>query len=244
MSRRKVQDRERKAREKKKAEAKKRTPDGILIFLVICLAIGGLIYTEKDPLVGLAVFMSAGILMIPNAILKLRKDSKVKKYNRTVNDLIRCGDLTKIEDDTPYRKKIIWGVFREGFLNVAAFMLMYGFAVTMYYLKGNYALMSRDRGVGMFCLVIAILLFSPLLAYSGGFTIARLICAIRRDYIVCRGTIARASGMDEKLYIKCNPVNFKFDYCRGVGVNPKTLTNKEAVIVFCHDEIYVMECEE
>lgn len=83
MSRRKVQDRERKAREKKKAEAKKRTPDGILIFLVICLAIGGLIYTEKDPLVGLAVFMLAGILMIPNAILKLRKDSKVKKYNRT-----------------------------------------------------------------------------------------------------------------------------------------------------------------
>lgn len=72
MSRRKVLDRERKAREKKKAENKRGIPNGILFFLVICLALGGLIYTEEDPLIGIAVFLSAGVLVVPNAILMIR----------------------------------------------------------------------------------------------------------------------------------------------------------------------------
>ena len=244
MSIRKVLDRERKAREKKKAENKRRIPNGILIVLVVCLALGGLIYTAEDPLIGFAVFLSAGVLMVPNAILMLRKDGKKKKYNRKVYDLIKQDHLEKIKDDTPYRKKIIWGVIREGILNVSAFLIMYVIYLGGSYLKGNYALMSRDRGVGMFCLVIAALLFFPLLAYSGGFTVARLIWAAKRDYILCRGVITRVNDSNEHMYIKGNKKVYEFDYCRGIGVNPKTLAGKEAVIVFCHDEIYVMECEE
>ena len=125
MSRRKVLDRERKAREKKKAENKRRIPDGILFFPDICLALGGLIYTEEDPLIGIAVFLSAGVLVVPNAILMIRKDGKKKKYNRKVYELIKQDHLEKITDDTPYRKKIMWGVIREGFLNVFAFLIMY-----------------------------------------------------------------------------------------------------------------------
>lgn len=57
MSRRMVLDRERKAREKKKAENKRRIPDGILFFLDICLALGGLIYIwRKIPLSVLPYF--------------------------------------------------------------------------------------------------------------------------------------------------------------------------------------------
>ena len=69
--------------------------------------------------------MSAEVLVVPNAILMIRKDGKKKKYNRKVYELIKQDHLEKITDDTPYRKKIMWGVIREGFLNVFAFLIMY-----------------------------------------------------------------------------------------------------------------------
>lgn len=56
MSRRKVLDRERKAREKKKAENKRKIPDGILFFLDICLALGVLYIWRKIPLSVLPYF--------------------------------------------------------------------------------------------------------------------------------------------------------------------------------------------
>ena len=245
MSRRKVLDKKRKAEAKAKKERKWKILNGILIVVVIVMALGGLIYMgEGDPLIGFAVFMSAGMLVVPNAVLMMRKDMKKKKYNHTVNTLIMEKTLTRIHDDKPYRKKIIRGVFREGFFNVAAFLLMYIIALVYNYLRANYAFFSRDRGVGMIIFIVLILLFLPILAYSGGCTVIRLIRAFKRDYVVCRGVVEKADGFDSNLYIKGKKKIHKFDYCRGVGVKAQSLAGKEAVIVFLHDEIYVMEYKE
>ena len=245
MSRRKVLDKKRKAEAKAKKESKWKILNGILIVVVIVMALGGLIYAgEGDPLIGFGIFLAAGILIVPNAVLMMRKDMKKKKYNHTVNTLVMEKTLTRIHDDEPYRKKIIWGVFREGFLNVAAFLLVYIFALVNNYIKANYAVFSRARGVGMIILFALILLFLPLLAYSGGCTVIRLIRAFKRDYVVCRGVVEKADGVDCNLYIKGKKKIHKFDYCRGVGVRAQSLAGKEAVIVFLHDEIYVMEYKE
>lgn len=245
MSRRKVLDKKRKAEAKTKKESKWKILNGILIVVVIVMALGGLIYMgEGDPLIGFAVFLAAGMLVVPNAVLMMRKVMKKKKYNHTVNTLIMEKTLTGIHDDKPYRKKIIRGVFREGFLNVAAFLLVYIFALVNNYIRANYAFYSRDRGVGMIILFALILLFLPFLAYSGGCTVIRLIRAFKRDYVVCRGVVEKADGVDCNLYIKGKKKIHKFDYCRGVGVKAQSLAGKEAVIVFLHDEIYVMEYKE
>lgn len=245
MSRRKVLDKKRKAEAKTKKERKWKILNGILIVVVIVMALGGLIYMgEGDPLIGFGIFLSAGILAVPNAVLMMCKDMKKKKYNHTVNTLVMEKTLTRIHDDKPYRKKIIWGVFREGFLNVAAFLLVYNFALVNNYIKANYAVFSRARGVGMIIFIALILLFLPCLAYSGGCTVIRLIRAFKRDYVVCRGVVEKADGVDCNLYIKGNKTIHKFDYCRGVGVKAQSLAGKEAVIVFLHDEIYVMEYKE
>ena len=245
MSRRKVLDKKRKAEAKTKKESKWKILNGILIVVVIVMALGGLIYMgEGDPLIGFGIFLAAGILIVPNAFLMMRKDMKKKKYSHTVNTLIMEKTLTRIHDDKPYRKKIIWGVFREGFLNVAAFLLVYIFALVNNYLRANYAVFSRERGKGMIILFALILLFLPFLAYSGGCTVIRLIRAFKRDYVVCRGVVEWANGLDSNLYIKGKKKIHKFDYCRGVGVKAQSLAGKEAVIVFLHDEIYVMEYKE
>lgn len=245
MSRRKVLDKKRKAEAKTKKERKWKILNGILIVVVIVMALGGLIYMEEgDPLIGFGIFLSAGILIVPNAVLMMRKDMKKKKYNHTVNTLVMEKTLTRIHDDKPYRKKIIWGVFREGFLNVAAFLLVYMFALVNNYLRANYAVFSRDRGKGMIILFALMILFFSCLAYSGGCTVIRLIRAFKRDYVVCRGVVEWANGVDCNLYIKGKKKIHKFDYCRGVGVKAQSLAGKEAVIVFLHDEIYVMEYKE
>lgn len=245
MSRRKVLDKKRKAEAKTKKESKWKILNGILIVVVIVMALGGLIYMEEgDPIIGFGIFLAAGMLVVPNAFLMMRKDMKKKKYNHTVNTLVMEKVLTRIHDDKPYRKKIIWGVFREGFLNVAAFLLVYIFALVNNYLRANYAVFSRDRGAGMIILFALILLFLPFLAYSGGCTVIRLIRAFKRDYVVCRGVVEWANGVDCNLYIKGKKTIHKFDYCRGVGVKAQSLAGKEAVIVFLHDEIYVMEYKE
>ena len=245
MSRRKVLDKKRKAEAKAKKESKWKILNGILIVVVIVMAFGGLIYMgEGDPIIGFGIFLAAGILVVPNAFLMMRKDMKKKKYSHTVNTLVMEKALTRIHDDKPYRKKIIWGVFREGFLNVAAFLLVYIFALVNNYIKANYAVYSRARGAGMIILFALILLFLPLLAYSGGCTVIRLIRAFKRDYVVCRGVVEWANGVDCNLYIKGKKKIHKFDYCRGVGVKAQSLAGKEAVIVFLHDEIYVMEYKE
>lgn len=246
MSRRKVLDKKRKAEAKTKKESKWKILNGILIVVVIVMALGGLIYMgEGDPIIGFGIFLAAGILVVPNAVLMMRKDMKKKKYNHTVNTLIMEKTLTRIHDDKPYRKKIIWGVFREGFFNVAAFLLMYIIALVINYLRANYAVYSRDQGVGMIIFIALILLFLPFLAYSGGCTVIRLIRAFKRDYVVCRGVVEKAAdGVDCNLYIKGKKKIRKFDYCRGVGVKAQSLAGKEAVIVFLHDEIYVMEYKE
>lgn len=245
MSRRKVLDKKRKAEAKTKKESKWKILNGILIVVVIVMALGGLIYMEEgDPIIGFGIFLAAGMLVVPNAFLMMRKDMKKKKYNHTVNTLVMEKVLTRIHDDKPYRKKIIWGVFREGFLNVAAFLLVYIFALVNNYLRANYAVFSRARGMGMIILFALILLFLPFLAYSGGCTVIRLIRAFKRDYVVCRGVVEWANGVDCNLYIKGKKTIHKFDYCRGVGVKAQSLAGKEAVIVFLHDEIYVMEYKE
>ena len=245
MSRRKVLDKKRKAEAKTKKESKWKILNGILIVVVIVMALGGLIYMEEgDPIIGFGIFLAAGMLVVPNAFLMMRKDMKKKKYNHTVKTLVMEKVLTRIHDDKPYRKKIIWGVFREGFLNVAAFLLVYIFALVNNYLRANYAVFSRDRGAGMIILFALILLFLPFLAYSGGCTVIRLIRAFKRDYVVCRGVVEWANGVDCNLYIKGKKTIHKFDYCRGVGVKAQSLAGKEAVIVFLHDEIYVMEYKE
>ena len=245
MSRRKVLDKKRKAEVKTKKESKWKILNGILIVVVIVMALGGLIYMEEgDPIIGFGIFLAAGMLVVPNAFLMMRKDMKKKKYNHTVKTLVMEKVLTRIHDDKPYRKKIIWGVFREGFLNVAAFLLVYIFALVNNYLRANYAVFSRARGMGMIILFALILLFLPFLAYSGGCTVIRLIRAFKRDYVVCRGVVEWANGVDCNLYIKGKKTIHKFDYCRGVGVKAQSLAGKEAVIVFLHDEIYVMEYKE
>ena len=246
MSRRKVLDKKRKAEAKAKKESKWKILNGILIVVVIVMAFGGLIYMgEGDPLIGFGIFLAAGILVVPNAVLMMRKDMKKKKYSHTVNTLVMEKALTRIHDDKPYRKKIIRGVFREGFFNVAAFLLMYIIVLVNNYLMANYAVYSRDQGVGMIILLAMILLFLPFLAYSGGCTVIRLIRAFKRDYVVCRGVVEKAAdGVDCNLYIKGKKKIRKFAYCRGVGVKAQSLAGKEAVIVFLHDEIYVMEYKE
>lgn len=245
MSRRKVLDKKRKAEAKAKKESKWKILNGILIVVVIVMALGGLIYAgEGDLLIGGAVFLASGILAVPNAVLTIRKDMKKKKYNHTVNTLIMEKTLTRIHDDKPYRGKILWGVFREGFLNVAAFLLMYIFALINNYITANHAVLSRDQGRGMIIFIALIFLFFPFLAYSAGSTVIRLIRAFKRDYVVCRGVVEWANGVDCNLYIKGDKQTYKFDYCRGVGASAKSFAGKEAVIVFFHDEIYVMEYKE
>ena len=220
--------------------------DGLLIVASIGLGLGGLICMgassdNKGALIGLAIFLSGSLLLVPEAIMVIRRDCKERKYSHTANSLIMSKALTKITDVEPYRKKLIWGVLREGFFNSAAFIAIYTYAIVSNFLASEHALMSRDRGKGAFFMVILAFLFFPLFTYSGGFTLVRLIRAIKGDYILCRGHIYLADGFEHKLIVSYDKRKTSFDYCRGIGVKASDLIGKEAVIAFFHDEIFVME---
>ena len=133
--------------------------DGLLIVASIGLGLGGLICMgassdNKGALIGLALYLSGSLLLVPEAIMVIRRDCKERKYSHTANSLIMSKALTKITDVEPYRKKLIWGVLREGFFNSAAFIAIYTYAIVSNFLASEHALMSRDRGKGAFFMVI------------------------------------------------------------------------------------------
>lgn len=228
--------------------------DKILMVPVALLAIFGVLTmlaamdTDDGDLIllGCLILLLVGLLASPNIILYAIKDSKdwrrksfQYKLEESFEDRIFKEDFFyMLKDPSPYHDKLFSGVIREAILNFGGLFILIGLVLVGFistFLNG----FASDSYKAFAYILVVLVCVIPALIYNLTCSLCRIRAVRRREYFACHAVVSGIENF-EMVITGVNGDEYRFNYCRCLGIRAKEIHNTKVILLFVPDEVYLI----
>lgn len=192
-------------------------------------------------LAGLGMIPGTGIIITPYIVNDALKDIGDWKSKSDKKQLLRESFIHQVKDPTPYHNKVLFGVIREGILNLGVLIIMIAFALIVQLTDLEYATGSDLLKPILIAFLIMIFLI-PMLAYNITNLVYRIRTVLRREYYAYSAVVHIVDFRD--MWITGKYGTYEFNYCVCLGIRAKNVNDTKAILVFLPDEVYLIPDEE
>lgn len=205
--------------------------------------------------VGFGMIPLAGIIVTPNIIKHVKKDTAKWKNifyrNGNLHSSKKIEDFYRVNTPVSFEKKLLLAVYKNQFLNVLAvigiMLIVIGASVHHIIREHSYTgEVIRDlielrtrRGFGvMFFLTVFFIAFGiPIIAYYVSNALKKIRVVKNHEYIAYHAIVSGVHNGNINIYEKNKQYSYK--YCTCVGIKEKDVQHIPATLIFLPDDVFL-----